>query len=43
MDQEYAYMQLLGGAAKASRDGERLTLEDGAGAAILVFELVAGE
>ncbi|MGD2253300.1 MAG: META domain-containing protein [Anaerolineales bacterium] len=43
MDQEYAYMQLLGSAAKASRDGDRLTLEDGAGASILVFELVAGE
>jgi heat shock protein HslJ len=43
MDQEYTYMLLLGSAAKALRDGDRLTLEDGAGAAVLVFELIEGD
>jgi heat shock protein HslJ len=43
MDQEYAYTEFLVGAAKASRDGDRLTLEDSAGAVVLVFDLVVGE
>ena len=43
MDQEYTYTELLVGAAKVSRDGDRLTIEDGAGEAVLVLQLMSEE
>ena len=43
MDQEYAYTEFLVGAAKVSRDGDRLTIEDGAGEAVMVFQLMSEE